>query len=362
MSKETIVTIAADTALAWTKRAASRLGVPSADAPELAQALVEADLRGVVTHGIVRLPSYAARIETGQMNPVLRWTPLNSYPFGGAYDAGNGIGQVAATRCMKEAIAGAKRTGIGVATVRMSNHAGMLAHYTLLAVQEGLIGIMWTNGSPVMVPSGGRIARISNNPFSMAVPGPDSAPPIVLDVACSTAARGKIYRAAREGLPIPQDWAIDPDGLPTTDPIQALRGAVLPVGGHKGYGLAVMWEILAGVLSGAAIGPRVRSLEDFSGPCDVGHCCFAIDIDRFMPLAQFRERLGEFVTILHETPPISESERVRVPGEASAAERQHRLRSGIPYHSSTIIELDRLAERIGIPRLTWIDSAEVFVS
>lgn len=328
----------------------SAMNIPQDEAALFADVLVESDLRGTMTHGIVRLPSYIERIENGAMEAKLNLQVINESPWGGVLDAGNGIGHVAAAQGMEWVIERAKNFGIGMASMRMSNHIGLAGYYPMMATQENMIGIVATNGSPLMAPTGGREAMVGNNPFAIAVPSENY--PIVFDISCSKVARGKIFKAQREGIPIPPDWALDIEGNPTTDPSKALKGALLPFAEHKGFGFAFMIDLIAGGLSGGVFGPDVKYQTDYSGPRNSCHSFVAINIDFFLSSTEYKSKVQQYVDLLHKASPGPDSVGVRVPGENSQMIKQERLKTGIPYHISSIEVLNRLAHKLNVNPLT----------
>jgi len=325
------------------------VGIPRDDALIFTDVLVESDLRGVVSHGIAQLPRYFDKIQKGGMAAKLNLKIIQDFPWGGALDAGNGIGQVAAAQGMRWVIGKARAHGIGMATMRMSNHFGMAAYYALMAAQEGMIGIITSNCAPIMAPWGGMEARLGNNPIAIAAPSQTY--PVVLDIACSTGSLGKIRQAARENREIPPDWSLDAQGRPTTNANDALQGVLLPMAGHKGSGLAFMADVLTGVLSGGAFGPGIRFMSDNSAPRDVCHFFQAIKIDCFRPLEEFQASMQQYMGAMHDTIPAVGSGGVRVPGEGKEKNRRLRSKEGIPYHDSTIKILNEMADALSIPRL-----------
>jgi LDH2 family malate/lactate/ureidoglycolate dehydrogenase len=227
-------------------------GVSPANAALIASCLVAADLRGVESHGINRIPSYIARIRAGVLDPGAEPTLTQATPVVSQVDAHNGFGFVAGHKGMEAAIASARIYGIGMASVKHSNHFGMSAWLVKQAIDADMMSLVFTNSSPALPPYGGRDKLLGVSPIAAGAPGPPGGCPFILDMAPSIAARGKIYAAKRRGMPIPADWALDAGGRPTTDPAAALGGVMLPMGGPKGSALAVMMDVFSGVLSGSA--------------------------------------------------------------------------------------------------------------
>ena len=322
-------------------------GVAPSESGLVAETLVSADLWGHASHGVMRAPWYLARLRSGAMARAA--VPAWQVDAGavGLLDAADGIGQVATAEAMRSAIARAKAHGIGVVSVRNSNHHGALGCYTRMAAAAGCIGMLATNASPAMPPWGGRAKLVGNNPWSIAAPA-GRHPPFVLDLANTAVARGKIFDARQKGLPIPQGWALDAAGLPTTDPLAALSGVLLPMAGHKGYGISLAMEVLAGVLSGSGL------LDDVSGPYQAerrsraGHFVLAIDIARFAPADAFAARMEAWIARLKAAPLAEGASEILYPGEGEAlAEARHR-RDGLPLAEATRTALEAEAASLGV--------------
>lgn len=257
----------------WIQEMLVRVGVPKADAQIAALVLTDADLTGRHTHGVNRLPLYIHRIQEGLIdpNPQLRWS-ANSVPTMGVLNGGNGLGPVVAWRATERAIDMAKEHGSAFVGVNNSNHCGAMSVYCTHAAQQGLIMMALTNSPPGIPPWGGRKAYLGTNPIAWGIPRGSDKAPLIVDMATSIVARGNIIEANRVGQPIPMGWAIDASGHPTTNAQEALQGAILPMAGPKGYALALIVEILSGVLTGAGFGPGVQNpYADSSGPSNVGH-------------------------------------------------------------------------------------------
>ena len=328
------------------------VGLSRADAQTVAWALVEANLEGIDTHGVSRLALYARRVRAGlaAAHPAFRWT--HPAPAVALLDADNALGPVAATAAIDEAVRLAKLQGIGMVAVAHTNHAAALSAYTERAAAAGCIALMVCNTPPGMPPAGGRAAFFGTNPLAFAAPGPTSAePPVVVDMATSVVARGNIIMAARQDKPIPEGWAIDAEGHPTTDPKAALAGAVLPMAGAKGYALALMIEILSAIIPGTSWGPHVRSpYEDWTAPTDAGLWCLAIHLEPLMSTEEYTTRLGGMLAAIRETE-TAPGQRIRIPGERRAALRVERTKEGIPVDAATRAELDALSAEVGMKPL-----------
>ena len=325
------------------------IGVPGANAAELAAALVSADAQGIKTHGMSRLPMYAARLAKGLMNGATTGTIVHRRGAVVAIDGENGIGQVLAARAMREAVALAREAGVGVAGVRRSNHFGVAGYYCEQAAAAGMIGLAFTNSPKGIPPWDGREAYFGTNPIAAAIPLPDQ-PPIVIDLSTSVVARGNIIMAAQAGEPIPEGWAIDKEGRPTTDAKAALEGAVLPIAGPKGYALALLVEVLAGVLTGAAFGPHVRNMyTDWTSGSDIGHLLIAIDPGAFGDRDAFLKRMAQMAAEILAVPPVEGSAGPRLPGARRHALAADASRSGLSYSPTVWGELEKLARETGVP-------------
>ena len=258
----------ADDLRKFAREVLTRVGVPSDHAAMTANSLVEADQRGVHTHGLAYLPVYVQRLMAGGINPAPAIRLVSERPSTALIDGDNGLGQVVGVQAIQLAINKAREHGAGLVGVRNSNHFGAAAHYAMAAAREGMIGLAMSNIGPTMAPWGGITPCYGNNPISYAVPTGEAA--IVLDMATSVVSRGRISAAAARGETIPLGWACDREGRPTQDPNLALEGLLLPVGGYKGYGIALLIDILSGVLTGGAFGQGVGNLEPFGEPGRVG--------------------------------------------------------------------------------------------
>ena len=324
-------------------------GVPAGDARIIADCLVRADLRGVDTHGVTRIGIYLERLEKGLVNPKPALTPVQTTPVVAHLDGRDGFGFVVATRAMETSIAMAKQYGLGLTGVKRSTHFGMAACYLLQAVEAGFIGIVFTNASPAMPPWGGREALLGTSPFAVGIPG-GARGPVILDMAPSVAARGKIRKALREGRPIPEGYALDGEGRPTTDPAAALEGVVLPMGGPKGSGLSMLMDVLGGVITGAAFAGDVgNQYEDFERPQDVGHFIMALRPDLFMPQAEMLARMDTLLDRVKASPRAEGFDEILAPGEPEARHEARRRREGVPYRMADLEPLLDLGRAGGLP-------------
>ncbi|KAF2460219.1 putative malate/L-lactate dehydrogenase [Lineolata rhizophorae] len=324
-------------------------GVPADHASTVASCLVEADLRGHESHGINRLPSYVARLRSGAMSGAASPAVAPVTPCVGRVDAANCLGAVAARAAMAAAVDMAKGpAGIGLVGVRASNHFGMAAWVVQQAVDAGLLCLVFTNSSPALPPWGARDRLLGVSPIACGAPAGPRGRPFVLDMAPSVAARGKVYRAERRGEAIPEGWALDRDGAPTTDPARALEGVMLPVGGPKGSALAIMMDVFAGVLTGSAFAGHVASPYDASRPADVGHFFVALRPDLFVSANEFRDRMDYLYQRVVGAEKMQGVDRVYFPGEIELVTKEERERTGIPYVEAEIAALNEEARHVGV--------------
>lgn len=317
-------------------------GVSTEDATEVARVLVLADLFGIRTHGIQRVAEYIDRARLGGITSGASIEVERVAPGLARVDGGNGIGPLIGMRALREASAMAREVGIGAVFVRNSNHFGPIMPYCFVAAQDGFASIIGSNATTTIAAWGGSEAKLGNSPFAIGVPRPDG-DPVILDVAMSVVARAKIRNAAKAGAAIPDTWATDSTGKPTTDPVAALDGFLLPMGGHKGYGLALMIDMLAGVLSGASYLTRIESWsKDPEKPQNLGHFFVLIDTRALADSTWLAERVGDFVDILHSSTPLDPGQPVRVPGEFEMAEYHRQMRSGVSVDSKDLDALRAL--------------------
>ncbi|MBD5549676.1 MAG: Ldh family oxidoreductase [Lachnospiraceae bacterium] len=288
-----------------------KLGVPLDDMKIITESIVYAHEHGKPTHGIGRLPIYARKIKEGLMTPVTHCQELYDGEAIVRLDCNNGFGQVATYHAMNRAIDKAKRYGIGLVSVCHSNNFGTAGFYSRLAAKENMVGIAIANSAPAISLRGGK-ALLGTNPVSVALPTEGVLPDFNLDMAMSNAARGKIRLALQNGEAIPLGLAVDVNGCDTTDPARALEGAMLPIGGIKGAGLAMVIDIMAGMLSGASFGGDVRNLNHPTDESNCGHMLMAVDIKRFMDINTYMRKMDYFVAKIHRAGAM-------FPGEHGAA-------------------------------------------
>lgn len=319
-------------------------GMPDADAWLCADTLVQADLWGHQSHGVMRLSWYEARLRAGVCTPVAKPEILVDAGALAVIDGHDGMGQVLAAKAVTEAMSRAKEHGIGAVAVRNSNHFGVAAYYTLMAARADCVGFISTNASPAMAPWGGRKKAVGNNPWSWSCPA-GSFDPMVLDIANTAVARGKIYLARQKGQTIPEGWAIDSEGNPTVDPQKAIDGIIQPMAGHKGYAISVIMDMLSGVLTGSAFGSGVFGPYQTTHRSGAGHFMMAIDIAALLPIGDFNQRMEEMISALKSVPRASGCEEIFYPGEIEARnDRQNRTR-GLVLPLDTLNDLEKIARR-----------------
>jgi LDH2 family malate/lactate/ureidoglycolate dehydrogenase len=326
-------------------------GLHAADeeAAVVADALIKAELRGIDTHGVHLLTLLPERVEAEMLQIPTNVTVLNDSGATMLLDGGNGLGPVAVHRAMGMSILKAKEFGIGCCLVRNTNNIGILSFYTLLAAQEKMVGIVMSNAAAAMSPWGGSEALFGTNPLSISVPGEGGAPPVVLDMSTTVVARGKIRRADRLKESIPTGWAFDETGTPTIDPAKALKGTLMPIGGAKGYGLALMIDVLSGMLSGSQFGPAIRTFHHIEGPTGVGVFTLAIEIERFMPLGQFTTLFRTYIESIKTSRKAKGVSRIYLPGEIEYEKEQQNLNEGIEVNPATAGKLNDLLEKFKSP-------------
>ncbi|MEM7377464.1 MAG: Ldh family oxidoreductase [Pseudomonadota bacterium] len=326
------------------------MGVAPSSAFTVADSLAQADAWGHPSHGVMRTFWYAKRIASGATRLDRSPEVVVDASALAVVDGHNGIGQVVAQTAMHEAVDRAKRFGVGAVAVRHSGHFGTAMYFTRQAAQQGCVALMSTNASPAMAPWGGMEKRVGTNPWSVAAPA-GRYPPMLLDIANTAVARGKLYVAQQRGEPIPLGWAMDAGGQPTTDAAEGIAGTILPMAGHKGYAIATVMDVLSGVLSGSRFGEDVVGPYVPDGDSGVGHLVVAIDIAACRPLAEFHADMERYIERLKSTPTAPGFETVCYPGELEAeAEARHRI-EGIVLPEVTVRELNEGASALGVPAL-----------
>jgi LDH2 family malate/lactate/ureidoglycolate dehydrogenase len=321
--------------------------VPEADARFVADTLVQADLWGHQSHGVLRLGWYLERLLNKVMKPVTQAETVVDAGTIAVIDGHDGVGQVLTADATRDAIKRAKAHGIGAVGLRNSNHFGTCMYYTRMAALEGCVMIMTTNGGPAMAPWGGRKKIIGTNPWSVAAPA-GRHPPLIMDMANTGVARGKIYLARQKREPIPLGWAINAAGEPTTDPQAAIDGIILPMAEHKGYAIAVIVDVLSGVLTGSGFLSAVHSPYKTAEKSNCGHLIIALNIEAFQPLAQFNARMEQYVSELKSVPLAKGTNEVFYPGEMEAANDVRNRREGLLLPADTLVSLSKIARETGL--------------
>ena len=334
------------------RAALCRLGMPDDDASTVAALMAEADLQGSDGHGIIRLPQYARRIRAGGLNlhPAIR--VLQERPGMALIDGDNGMGHVVMTRAAELAIAKAHVAGVAWVGVRMSNHAGPASLYARKPLAHDMIGLYFAVGNANHLPPWGGIETLlSTNPIAVAIPSRRNTP-IVLDMATTVAAYGKVKAKAQRGEMMPEGWMIDRQGNALTDPRRADEGFLLPIGGYKGYGLALIVGLLAGTLNDAAMGKNVIDFNrDDTSATNTGQAIVAIDIAAFGDPDAFKDRVDNLIDDLRGSRRMPNVDRIWLPGEQSSARRLENSKAGIPIPASLRQNLDALADDLRIERL-----------
>lgn len=324
-----------------------RCGMSQADAALLADSLVDADLSGTHSHGVLRVPDYVEKLTVQGVDPKGQPSVVREGPSFVLVDGGNSMGQIGTTVAMRAVIRKASASGIAAGAIRGSNHCGALAYFARMALPHGMIGIVTTNALPTMAPQGGAERILGINPVAFSIPAGEM-PPIVYDAAFSGSSHGKLRVYEQKGLDLPVGWALDAEGRPTIDPAAAIDGLLVPIGGYKGASLAMIMGMLSSFLSGANYGTELGSLEEGPIPGADGHFVAAIDIASFEEVERFRSRVDEAIRQVHECRPAPGVDRIYVAGEQEAERREDYRKNGIPLNHVTLADVGETAERLGI--------------
>src|SRR3954464_6849486 len=325
------------------------LDVPRADAELVADSLVQADLWGHSSHGLLRLPWYAARLRSGAM--VSRTAPAVLADAGALVllDGRDGIGQVLTERARTLAVERARTHGVGLVGVRNSNHFGTAMYFTRRAAADGCVAILTTNASPAMAPWGGREKVLGTNPWSIAAPAPDGRV-VAVDIANTAVARGKIYLAKNRGERIPETWALSADGAPTTDPAEGVLGVILPMAGHKGYAITFMMDVLAGALTGSGVATEVHGPYEPTGRSRAGHLFLAIDPAAMGDAAAYEAQVQRLIDEVKAVPLAQGFDEVFYPGEVEdRAEAANLAEGGVLLPEESVADLRTLSTETGVP-------------
>jgi LDH2 family malate/lactate/ureidoglycolate dehydrogenase len=328
------------------------VGLPAADAAKTAQLMTEADLTGADAHGVFRLPQYVRRIRAGGVNTRPHITVEKTAAATALVDGDNGMGHLVVSRAAETAIAVARDAGVAWVGVRRSNHAGTAGLYAAMPVAHGMVGLYGAvaNANHMAV-WGGAELLLGTNPIGIAVPSGEG--PVVLDMATTVVSYGTVKQYVLNGRDMPEGWLVDTQtGGPLTDPKRSAEGLLLPIGGYKGSGLAIMLGLLGGVLNGAAFGRDVIDFNyDQDGATNTGQFMVAIDIARFVPLATFVAEADRHLADLRASTRLPGVDHIRLPGDRRRACRIERLRNGVPLPAALLGQLDKLAGELGVQKL-----------
>ena len=354
---ETILRFKREDLIDFVIRYMTKMGVPAEDAAIVGDVLVSADLRGVESHGLIRLASYyGSRIQKGYIDPTTPYKILHETPSTALIDGGNGCGQVVSKKAMQLCIEKAKTSGIAAISVKKSNHYGIAGYYSMMALEHGMIGLSFTNSQPLVAPTYGKTAVLGTNPISVAAPT-NHAWPYVLDMATSAVAYGKIQLHEKMKESIPIGWGVDEDGQPTTDPSKIKpggHGALLPLGGmevtagYKGYGLAVFVEIFCSLLSGGCYLSLVGSPAKPDPTC-VSHFFMALNIEFFRPVIDFRNQMDDMIALLKKSPLAVGRDEIMVAGEKEFEYEKFNRVHGVPLVKPIVDDLISEGAKIGVP-------------
>lgn len=323
----------------------TKTGMPKEDADWYAKTVVRSNLRGIDSHGVMRVPTYFERLRCKAVNPQPQMQVEDLMPTLAVVDADDGAGCVASKKAMELAIEKAKKFGIAMVCVVNSNHFGAAAEYAQMAVDQGMMGLSMTNVPTLITAPGAKAKLVGNNPFAVGIPTYDNEHPFMLDMAMSVVAEGKLRFAASKGQPIPESWAADAEGKPTTDPEAALKGFLLPVGGFKGLGLAYVVDIICGVITNGVFADKIKSMyRNPEEPSKVGHMFTAVNLDAFVSREEMKERMTYYRDYLSKAPLVEGANPLCFPGEIEANCEKHRMSEGIPVPESTIEALKMLKE------------------
>jgi LDH2 family malate/lactate/ureidoglycolate dehydrogenase len=343
-------TYPAQTLEAFCAEVLTKAGLDVNGAAIVAESLLSAELRGIKSHGVVRLETYIQRVEAGVMEIKAPVTTVMDEQAVALLNANNTLGQIAGHKAMSLAIDKAKHYGAGVVAVKNSNHFGIAAYYAMMALKEDMVGCVFTNSSPAMAVYGTIKPLIGTNPIAIAVPAGEQCP-IVLDMSTSVVARGKIRYAALTGQSIPLGWARDSDGKPTQDAKLALKGSLEPVGGVKGSALSLIIDMICGVLTDTVLTGGVRNIIDISGPSSTGHFFSALNVSRFIDIDRFKDHMDQVIGHIKALP-AADGGQIFMPGEIEFNCSKKRMAEGIPLEEEVVLSLNNVAARYGAAPLS----------
>lgn len=320
-----------------------KLGIDEEDIRIITDTIVFANQRGVATHGIGRLPLYVKKVQSGHLNPKNEIEAVMDYSAIALLDAHNGMGQIAAYKATRMAIEKAKQFGISAVGVRNSNNFGTAGYFGDMAAREGMVAMVYANAAPAIAPTGGTKTIFGTNPFCYAFPGGDGNP-VLLDMATTVVARGKIRLAAKNGEKIPTTWAIGPDGEPTDDPNEALKGSLLPIAGYKGYGLSMFVDLFAGLLTGSAHAGDVKNLSKMDEDSGNGHLFVVIDAKHFLDDESMVKEMLSFRDRVKQCGPDG---KIFMPGEKEYIYRAEHADS-VDLSEKQVTEINEIVRSIGV--------------
>jgi LDH2 family malate/lactate/ureidoglycolate dehydrogenase len=354
MSADSSTRIPANTARAFIAECLGLIGLPQSDAAKVGELMTEADLTGADAHGIFRLPQYVQRTQAGGFNPRPNITVTKTAPATALVDGDNGFGHLVLARAAETAIAQARETGVAWAGARNSNHAGAAGVYAAMALEHGMIGIYSAVANANHMPVwGGTDLLLGTNPIAVAVPAGEEAP-VVLDIATSIVSYGTVKNHRLQNKPMPEGWMVDAKtGAPITDAAKSGEGLLLPMGGYKGSGLAIVLGLLAGVLNGAAFGKDVVDFNaDDESATNTGQFIIALDVARFIPLDAFKAEVDRHLRDMRNSKRLPGVEAIRLPGEQRQQRRADRIAYGIPISAELMVRLDQLAAALNVKPLS----------
>ena len=343
-----VIIVRADALRSFCAAMFEKTGMKPEEAFVNADNLVDADLKGIDSHGTSRLPLYLKRIRLGIVRSNFELKLVSERLSAATVDACNSMGAYVSRQAMEMAMNKAAQTGIAMVSVGNSNHNGTAGYYAEMALGRGMIGLAATNSKARMAPWGGRDVYLGTNPLAVAIPAGRRLP-VVADLATSIVARGKLVVAAKKKQPIPPGWALNKEGEPTTDPAEGVLGSVMPAAGPKGSAIALVIDVLSAVLSGSLFGPHVRDLyTDFDQPACVSHVFAAINIEAFTSLERFRGEMDRMITEIKNSRPAKGVPEIFLPGEIELRRREKWLKEGIPMAAAIVKELQQEGEQYGV--------------
>ena len=328
------------------------VGLPPHDAARVAELMLEADLTGADAHGVFRLPQYVRRIKGGAVNPTPRITVEKTGAATAMVDGDNGMGHLVMSRAAETAIELAKQSGVAWVGAKRSNHAGAAGVYAAMPLKQDMVGVYSVVANANHMPVWGSSENLlGTNPVAFAIPAGQE-PAVVLDIATTVVSYGTVKANRMQGKPMPPGWMIDKQGQPLTDSAKSADGLLMPIGGHKGSGLALVLGLLAGTLNGAAFGRDVVDFNyDDETACDTGHFIVALDVNRFLPLPAFKAAVDRHLRDLKSSPKLPGVDAIRLPGEQRATRRAERVKNGVPVYAEVVELLDKLAGELKVKPL-----------